>query len=193
MNKKAITLSINFLVIIIISLVVLGFGIKFIYDIFHGAEEIKDITLEDIDAQIGQLLCEGDELVCLGIDRKTIKHGDLGVFGLKIINMRDIAQVDFYIIVTSGDAFDKDGILMSNLNVDCVPTCGLPGRMETIKKYEEKEIGLGMKVENNAASGTYIFDLAVCYDEPSSPDDTTGKCTTPPDLYYFDKIYVNVP
>ena len=66
-------------------------------------------------------------------------------------------------------------------------------RIETIPNYEERDIVFGIKVNKNAPSGTYIFNVAVCYDDPLTEDDTTGKCVTPPDLYYFDKIYVKVP
>lgn len=191
MNKKAVELSINFLVIVVISITVLGLGIKLLYDLYGGAVEMRDISLEDIDKQIENLMCEGTESVCISKDSQTIRRGDLGIFGIKIINLVG-SNTDFSITATPKKLIKKGGGEEPPpfSNVECLPECS-NSRTETIPNHEEKDIAIGIKPGKNAGSGTYIFDLKVCYNDPSSEDDTTGKC--PNDLYYFGKVYVKVP
>lgn len=192
MNKKSVELSINFLVIVVISLTVLGFGIKFIYDLYGGAVEMRDLSLEDIDKQIENLMCEGTESVCISKDSQTIRRGDLGIFGIKIINLAG-NSADFSVTATPKKLIKKGGgeDLPPFSDVECLPECGNP-RIETILNHEEKDIAIGIKPGKNAGSGTYIFDIVVCYnDNNPGTSDTTGKCSN--DLYYFSKIYAKVP
>lgn len=190
MNKKAVELSINFLVIVIISIVVLGLGLNLLYKLYGGAVEIRDVSLEDIDRQIGALVCEGTESACIGKDSQTVKRGELGIFGLKILNLVG-SSMDFEITAKKGKFIKKDGSESTfSSDIICLPTCGTP-RTETIPNHGEKDIAIGIKVGKNAGSGTYIFDIVVCYDDPSNTDDTTNKCSN--DLYYFSKIYAKVP
>jgi len=191
LNKRAVELSINFLVIVIISIVVLGLGLNLLYKLYEGSVEIRDVSLEDIDKQIGALVCEGTESACIGKDTQTIKRGDLGIFGLKILNLVS-SDMDFEITATKGKFIKKDGTEGTfSSDIECLPTCG-NSRTETIRNHEEKDIAIGIKPSKNAPSGTYIFDVVVCYNDNNPlTSDATGKCSN--DLYYFSKIYAKVP
>ncbi|MBA3064142.1 hypothetical protein FP803_01760, partial [Candidatus Woesearchaeota archaeon] len=57
-NKKGMELSINFIVILILSIVVFGFGIKILSGIFGGASEIEKITLEEINRHLIDIMCD---------------------------------------------------------------------------------------------------------------------------------------
>ena len=190
MNKRAVELSINFLVVVIISIVVLGLGLNLLYKLYGGAVEIRDVSLEDIDKQIGNLICEGTESACIGKDSQTVKRGELGIFGLKILNLVG-NNMDFEITAKKGKFIKKDGSEGTfSSDIICLPTCGTP-RTETILNHKEKDIAIGIKPGKNAPSGTYIFNVNVCSDNsaagPSSP-----KCSGQ-HLYYFTKIYAKVP
>ena len=191
MNKRAVELSINFLVIVIISIVVLGLGLNLLYNLYEGSVEIRDVSLEDIDKQIGALVCEGTESACIGKDTQTIKRGDLSIYGLKILNLVNSPTTDFEITATPTKLITKSGGEETPpfSDVACVTTCT---RTETIPNHGEKDIAIGIKVDKNADSGTYIFDVTVCSDNsaagPSSP-----KCSAGQYLYYFTKIYAKVP
>ena len=191
MNKRAVELSINFLVIVIISIVVLGLGIRLLYTLYGGAVEIRDVSLEDIDKQIGALVCEGTESACIGKDSQTIKRGELGIFGLKILNFVG-SDIVFEITATPAKLI-KDGSENPPpfSDVICLPTCGTP-RTEPILNHEEKDIAIGIKVGKNALSGTYIFDITVCSGN-SDAGPSSSKCSAGQYLYYFSKIYAKVP
>ena len=76
-SKKGIELSLNFIVILIISIILFGFGVRFISRLTSEATNLQELTINELDEKIGNLVCEGSERICIGIDRKTIKRTKL--------------------------------------------------------------------------------------------------------------------
>lgn len=157
MDKKGIELSLNFLVILIISIVLFGFGVKFISRLSSEATQLQDLTLGELDERIGNLVCEGSDRVCIGIDRKTIKRAKFDVFGLKIINILDSQNFDVTVTrpTPSGYTKTKQEIQADNL------VWNPKSRSIFIEKNEEKTVGIGIQVPANAVSGTYIFNVDI--------------------------------
>ncbi|MBI2652009.1 hypothetical protein HYX00_00965 [Candidatus Woesearchaeota archaeon] len=187
-DKRAIELSLNFIVILIISIIIFGFGIRFIYNLSSKAKDITDLTYDQLDQRIGDIICEGSERVCVGIDRKTIQKKDFGVFGMRIINILEssTATRNFRITVSPPTAqlgFKKDNtpitVTSSFSGLIVIPPISNP-RDIVIEKNEEKTVGIGIEVPPNAVSGTYILDVRI---------DTDG--VTP--HYSEQKLYVEVP
>lgn len=181
LNKGAIELSLNFIVILIISIIIFGFGVKFISDLSSSATEIQELTVSELDEKISSLICEGSDRVCIGIDRKTIKRTKFDVFGIKIINVID--EENFRVRVYHpleylGFTRDKQEILRTgNLKGLLINP---PERDVAIKKNEEKNIGVGVEVPVNAVSGTYILNVEIK--------------TRSGELYStIQKLYVDVP
>lgn len=156
-DKKAIELSLNFIVIIIISIVVFSFGVLFINKLSSQAINIQDITVNELDKKIGELICEGSDRVCVGIEKKTLMKNEFGLFGLKIMNILD--SQNFTIAVTrpnpSGYQLNKE-----HINTDLL-TWVPKSRSFFIEKNEEKTLGIGVQVPLNTGSGTYIFDVNI--------------------------------
>lgn len=87
-NKKgALELSINTLVIIIISLVILGAGISLMYQFISGAESIKASLDAKTEAELERLLVNQGERVALPLHVAEIERGDSHVFGIGILNV----------------------------------------------------------------------------------------------------------
>ena len=107
MNKNGIELSLNFLVVLIISIVLFGFGVRFISRLSSEATQLQDLTLGELDERIGNLVCEGSDRVCIGIDRKTIKRTKFDVFGLKIINILDSQNFDVAVTRPTPSGYTK--------------------------------------------------------------------------------------
>ena len=156
-NKKAIELSLNFIVILIISLLIFGFGINFISKLSSQATELQDLTINDLDETIGNLVCESSERVCVGIDRKTIKKSNFGIFGLKIVNILDTQNFDIVVTRPSPSGYTKNNAAISNDNLVWNPK----SRSIVIEKNEEKNLGFGIQVPSNAEPGTYIFNVEI--------------------------------
>ncbi|TKJ40227.1 hypothetical protein CEE37_07840 [candidate division LCP-89 bacterium B3_LCP] len=157
MDKKGIELSINFLVIIIISLIVFGFGARFIYQLGSEAVKLQSMTVEELDRKIGILACEGSERVCFGFDRKIIKRGKLGVFGLRIINILDNQDFDVLVSRPTPSGYTKKGEDIVSDNLIVKPE----SRSVYIQKNEEKDLAIGVEVPKDARAGIYIFDVRV--------------------------------
>src|SRR3989338_6289461 len=106
-NKKAIELSLNFIIIIILSIIISEFGIRFISKLSTQAIELQEITTSELDERIGNLVCEGSDRVCVGIDRKTIRRTKFDVFGIKIINILEGQNFDIIISRPSPSGYTK--------------------------------------------------------------------------------------
>ena len=175
-NKKAIELSLNFIVILIISIVIFGFGIQFISRLSSQATEMQDLTISDLDDRIGNLVCESSERICVGIDRKTIKRANFDVFGLKIVNILDTQNFDIIVSRPSPPGYTKNNVGIASDSLIETPK----SRSVVIEKNEEKNLGIGIQVPSSAESGTYIFNVEI-------------KTADGKPYSQIQKLYVDVP
>ena len=159
-NKQAVELSLNFIVILIISIALFGFGVIFIRNLFSQATDLRDLTLEELDERIAELICEGSDKVCIGIDSKTIKRKEYAVFGLKILNVLDSQEFEIKVDPPQDYlGYKKDG---SKIDTTSLPLIRYPeSRTVVIKQNEEVKLGIGIQVPSTAVSGTYIFNVNI--------------------------------
>ena len=103
MNKKGVELSINFLIILILSLAVLASGIFFASKLLGTAIDMKQDLDESSKMEIENMLIEG---VRVGIPFKSqkVERGKSVYYGLGILNV--YPHDNFRISVTFSDAFD---------------------------------------------------------------------------------------
>lgn len=156
-GKKAIELSLNFIVILIISIIIFGFGIRFISKLSSQATELQEITTAELDERIGNLVCEGSDRVCVGIDRKTIKRTKFDIFGLKIVNILESQNFDITVERPTPGGY--------TITKEDIPTDSIiwnpRQRSVFIEKNEEKSLGIGVQVPASIVSGTYIFNVRI--------------------------------
>ena len=176
LNKGAIELSLNFIVILIITLIIFGFGISFISNLSSKATELQELTMSELDERIGNLVCEGSERVCVGVDRKTIKRTNFDIFGLKIINILDAQHFSVTISRPTPSGYTKNKAEIQTDNMVWNPR----ERDVPLDKNEEKTLGIGIQVPANAEPGTYIFNIEI--------KTADGKPYSP-----IQKLYVDVP
>lgn len=180
LNKKAIELSLNFMVVLVISIVIFGFGIRFMSSLFSEADKLKDLTYEQIDKKISDIVCEGTEMVCISTDRKKIQRKNYGVFDIRILNVLDNPNFDAVVLTPSPVGYSKNNNPINGPGLIAIPE----SRSVTIEKNGEKKIGVGIEVPASAVSGTYIFNVKIT--NPESQD--TDKLYVP-----LQKLYVDVP
>jgi len=163
-NKKSLELSLNFIIIMIISIVIFSLGIKFIYNLTSEATNLQDLSIYELDKQIGSLVCESAERVCIGVDRKTIQKSKYDIFGVKIFNVLD--NENFEITIKHPDppsaiGYDKRNNPISGPYLAIHPG-GYPGRrIETINKNKEANLAFGVEVPKDAVPGTYILNVDI--------------------------------
>ena len=175
-SKKAIELSLNFIIILVLSIIIFGFGVRFISKLSSQAIELQEVTTGELDERIGNLVCEGSDRVCVGIDRKTIRRTKFDVFGLKVINILDSQNFDIIISRPFPSGYTKN---KQPIDADAL-VWNPKARSVFIEKNEEKNLGIGIQVPANAVSGTYIFDIKI-----QSSDGKPYSATQ--------KLYVDVP
>ena len=156
-NKRGIELSINFIVILVISIVVFVLGIKFVYQLVSDTKNLATITFKELDDQIGDLICESSERVCISGDSKEVGRDQIGFFGIKIRNV--LESQDFEVKVTrpipGGVSKNQNEIFGDKL--DWKPSV----RTVHIGTNEEVKVGVGVYVPKTAVSGTYIFNVDI--------------------------------
>ena len=155
-SKKAIELSLTFLVTIITAVVIMAFGVRFLYSLTSEATELDKISTEQLDKRFAELSCSSNDKVCIGIIREIIPKGKTNAFGLKIINIG--ATTEFNVEVNPSNAFDKQNNEIPNSIKSKYNNDGIE-----IEKNEEKSLGIGFEVPKDAVSGTYVFDVEVKY------------------------------
>lgn len=201
MNRRAIELSINFIVLFILSMAMFATGVTLAYKIFHKAEIIK-ISLDDkTRQQIMDLLTEGPEKIIIPIKRKNVEPGGSDVFGIGIRNDLDAPQ-QFYINVECDAAYkpDKTTICDEGTATPCSshaskcndwlshPDIDTENYIKLEKKINKneravEELFVIVPKGPNVEKGTYVFNVRVCAGEPC--DENNQYSTTK-------KIYVEV-
>jgi hypothetical protein len=183
MNKKAIELSINFLVIVIISLVMLSTGILLIKKYFGTATDIKEQLDEQTVEQIEGLLDEGNS-VAMPLKRKTVEAGANELFGLGVINLVE-SRVSFNVDVKFSNAYDraKDDITAFPQHPD---EWLLYEKSFSLDFKESKKVPIRVSVPGGVSSGTYIYTVYVCQNAATCEG-------VNPNRYGLVKMYVLVP
>ncbi|MFH1642821.1 MAG: hypothetical protein ABIC04_08050 [Nanoarchaeota archaeon] len=171
MNKKAIELSLNFLIVTILSLVVFGFGI-FMMNKFTGEADDKVLVWEGrMQNEIEDILDDGSK-VAIPFDHKVIGNKKFDTFGVGILNILNLPETTFEVDVRFSKAYKGsvqlcDSTDTTNCGVDpdtwISSTEGSGGPLtitKNIRKYDKEKFLIGVDVKD-AAEGTYIFDLEV--------------------------------
>ncbi|MBU4283489.1 MAG: hypothetical protein KKA61_01355 [Nanoarchaeota archaeon] len=177
MNKKAFELSINFIVILILSIVIFGFGIKFLSDFMKSVDDITKFTDSDFNANMEKILCDSSERTCIGISRKEIRPNKVGFFTFGVLNTYE-ERKNFYVDVEQADPYENnpDEIkyrLNNELNLDT---------------SEQDKVVIAVQVPGGTKKGTYVLNVYVCSDESiSCGKDSNNRYGT------TQKLYVVVP
>jgi hypothetical protein len=134
MNKKGFSLSINFLVTMIIMLILFGFGIYLFTTIFNFADETSDRLTKQEQSQLNDLMYDGQIVAVLNVQQTFVK--DTLSYPLAISNENTGLEVNNFRIVTESCNFSSnDESLVSEV-------CG-----EGILKLADNSNGF--EIENN--------------------------------------------
>ena len=188
MNKKGgIELSINFIVIMIFSIVILVFGITLARNMFSKAAD----TQQEIDAktqrQIASLLSGGSR-VALPISSAELSPSQSESFGLGIVN-------------TLGDTYKFHIFVEENYDSYNDPSLDILPKGEkvvSIKNNERYSQSVSVRVKGGVPEGAYVVDVEVCYEDAdaiAAGAIRSCKGSSSPLFRYatMRKIYINVP
>ena len=158
LKKGAIELSVNFLVIIIISIVIFGFGVYFVSKLSATASDLTQMTASELDQKIANLVCEGYDRVCISTEKKTITKKNFAVFGIKIFNIGPKQSFTVTVGSTKRIGFDKIEYLAASSELTINPTSRPPFEID---QNNEKNIAIGVQVNPSAKPGIYILNVEI--------------------------------
>ncbi len=88
MNRKAsLELSMNTLVVVIISLVILSGGITLLYKFISGAEDTKTQLDERTQQALENMIVDQGKQVALPFHTAIVERGEVHVFGIGVLNI----------------------------------------------------------------------------------------------------------
>ncbi|MEK6845195.1 MAG: hypothetical protein AABY26_00430 [Nanoarchaeota archaeon] len=162
-KKAAIGMSVETLVVIIISLVVLAGGMTLLYKFIGGAEDTKALLDSKTDDELERLLADQGKQVALPRNIATIERGNSHVFGVGILNVDSAGTGDsFTIDVNPNQAVDESGNIL-DINSEEISSNWLlwnNGAITIVEGDHSKESIL-IKIPDEALKGEYIFDVLV--------------------------------
>ena len=155
MNKKAMELTINFVVMLILAIVVFGFGIKLTYDLFNLGSTTNEMLTKDMEAQLENMMNAGQR-VAISYNLKQAYPGDSVLFGLGILNVGS-ADSGFKVAVDQGTAVDiNEKKIWSRPELSYFHSYD-----RTIQLNQNTKIPVTVKVPRGTPRGTYSFKVAV--------------------------------
>ena len=181
-SKKGMELSINFIVILIISIVVFGFGIKIAYDIINYGDEGIKMTQAKINKHLIDIMCDSSERICVAPTTIEVRPHGSGYFTIGILNAYD-DRTTFY--------FGVEESINDEIPIVDEEYWLLGEDFVTINPNEQKKLGLGVLVPGGTKKGTYVLNVYVCKGDGLSSCDKES----PETIRYgkTQKLYVVVP
>ena len=167
MNKKgALELSMNMLVILIISVVILVGGVALLYKFIAGAEEIKTQLDERTETELERLLVDQGKQVALPLDKATVSRGKNHVFGLGILNIGGVPSNEFTVQVEVSTYIPPQGEVVTEDVKMAIETAALEWILHDtssllIEEHEHRKEPIAVVVSSDAPTGMYVYNVRV--------------------------------
>lgn len=164
LNKKGIELQVNFVVILILTLIIFGSSIMIAYKILNSTNKLKDQVDATTQARLESLLINGNDEVVIPFNKKDdLNKGDSAVFGVGIVNMLG-TNTEFQIKTTLYSAFDSTGNPVPDTGAWTYSYSGSnPESVGFINNNDHKIINLVFIPKTVTPGNTYVFNVEVFY------------------------------
>lgn len=159
MNKKGMELSINMLVVIIISLVVLGGGVGLLFKFMGQADELQKDLDSRTKEELRRLLIDQGKQVAISLRTTTVQRGDNFIFGIGILNTGGVGE-QFNMEVELSKATDEQQQDITTI-IDASGWYLYNNRPFLIRENEHFSGSLLVSPPKDATPGQYIFKARV--------------------------------
>jgi Na+-transporting methylmalonyl-CoA/oxaloacetate decarboxylase gamma subunit len=157
MNKRGISLSINFIVLLILALVVFGMGLILFSKIYGGLKNIHEGIDEETRKEM-QKICESTpEQVCIYPTSLNILKGKSKVIGVGILNID--GSESFSIHSTLQNCYSKEEEIICSNQVILKEQ-----RDVNVKLNKRTTFGIPARVDRSATPGTYSILVEIKQD-----------------------------
>ena len=152
MKRGAIALSVNAIIIIILSIIIFAAGIALLYQFISSAEETQDLLNQQLVNSIESRLVQQNKLVVLPFNTAVLNAGDNKIFGLGFKNIEEERQFTVEIKLSAGSPMPGD------------PSWFLYENTYLVKENDIQNVAIRSQVPNEAEAGIYIFNVEVKVD-----------------------------
>jgi len=177
-NKKAMELSINFIVMLIIAMALFSFGIWFAYKFFGGAEKMRTELDEQTQTQIENLLMQSNERVIIPFNSKTLDKSNSAIFGVGILNMLE-SPTQFTIEITKDSNYCGDEINIvpeTQISFSLAPNQNIVKSFAVATTSKTRNCIYSLTIQVKVGSNNYGSPQKVYI----KPVGATSACTLPP-------------
>jgi type II secretory pathway pseudopilin PulG len=174
-KRAAIGLSINMIVMIIISIVILASGIVLLRSFVTGADDIKNQLDQRTQDRLSELLTDQGKTVAFPFYTKNIRRGDSHVYGIGISNIQNV-PVTFTLIIDTIKFIDSSGQEFNRGNsvFNFFDWARWDREPFTIREGDIVKKTILVKVPKNANPGTYVFNARVSYIDENGENQAYG-------------------
>ncbi|HLC51755.1 MAG TPA: hypothetical protein VJI98_00755 [Candidatus Nanoarchaeia archaeon] len=159
-RRGAIDLSINMIVMIIISLAILTGGIILLNKFITGADEIKASLDQKTDERLNDLLVDQGKKVALPFHTATILRGDSHTFGIGILNVGGVGS-KFRINVEFVKLIAPDGSDRTTEALNIASWSRFDRNELTVEEGEHLKKTILILVPKDALPGQYVFTARI--------------------------------
>jgi len=159
-NKKGIELSVNFMVVVILSVVMLSLGLILIKQFFSKADDIKG-TIEDATEKDMEDILTQDDTVAVPINRRVIERGKSDFFNLYVLNILGNTQT-FDVTISFNKAYDEFNQEITVNEDETHPDAWLYYVDSfQLENNQAKKLKILVNVPKEVEIGEYIFNVNV--------------------------------
>ncbi len=164
MNKKGFQLTINMLVVIILSIAILSAGVSIFYKGFNQAASLKEQVDTQTQQQLDDLMTNSDALLAIPFTTKEADRGDYVDFNMGIHNELGV-ETKFYVCVSfSGTSADYGTIE----NYYDKPIDEWLLMADSVKELdignnERGYVPIRFRTHKKMLKGQYVFNVVVKY------------------------------
>ncbi|MBU0536597.1 MAG: hypothetical protein KKE20_06535 [Nanoarchaeota archaeon] len=185
-GKKAMELSVNFIVTFIMAIVLFGMGLMFARSIMSGGTELTEEAYDQMSQQIDSLVCSRGESVCISTNNKEIERKQIAVFPITIKNELPDRQ-DFRVTVELARAWNLENDELYSEGQALPVISWLPQQDTTpLDPGESITLPVIVKAEKDSLLGKYSFSIYFESSEPGADDWEPYPDERP------NKFYVNI-
>ncbi|MBI2151674.1 hypothetical protein HYU21_03055 [Candidatus Woesearchaeota archaeon] len=167
-HRGDISLSMNMLVVIIISLVLLGMGIYFLYQLMGIAEGQKEALDARTKEEILHLLLDEGKKVALPLHIADIQAGESHIFGVGIYNTEQDND-QFRLEITLDKAVDYEGNDFKSQVTDINDWLLYPTDVINLPQNDYRTEPIMVEVPGDAHKGKYLFNVEVLRGDNNEP------------------------
>ena len=161
MRKKrgAIGLSLNFIVIIVISVAVLVLGFAFIKKIYTGSTNIQEDYYRQFESKMEGLACDSTDRVCVGKNKKDVNKYGTAIFTMQVLNIGVSGGINNFRIDRSKIV---DSCKKASDGTDCSADFDVSlAEVYTIPENEAEKFPIAIGTTGSPGKGTYLFEVVV--------------------------------